>query len=90
MFCIRRDGIETLTNMFNKIKNGKEFTLDRKIAIIYPIYKGKANREKPGNYKGISLFSVCGKIFSGILAGRLRDWLIYCSVYSHCYATTVR
>jgi hypothetical protein len=41
IFCTVRDGIKTLTNMFNKIKNGKEFPLDWKIVIIYPIYKGK-------------------------------------------------
>jgi hypothetical protein len=46
-FYIRRDGIGTLTNMFNKIKNGKEFPLDCKTAITYPVYKGKGNREKP-------------------------------------------
>jgi hypothetical protein len=46
------------------------------MAIIHAIYKGKGNLEKPGNYRGISLLSVCGKIFSGIFAGRLRDWLI--------------
>jgi hypothetical protein len=40
VFCIRRDGIETLTNMSNKIRNGKEFPLDCKTAIIYPVYKG--------------------------------------------------
>jgi hypothetical protein len=28
VFCIRNDGIETLTNIFNKIKKGKEFTLN--------------------------------------------------------------
>jgi hypothetical protein len=77
IFCMRRNRIETLTNMFNKINNGKEFLMDWKIAITHPIYKGKGNREKPGNYRGISLLSICGKIFSGILAGRRRDWLVY-------------
>jgi hypothetical protein len=72
-FYTVRDGIEILTNMFNKIKNGKEFPLDSTIAIIHPIYKGKGNREKSGQYRGISLLRICGRIFSGILAGRLRD-----------------
>jgi hypothetical protein len=48
IFCGRRDGIEALTNMFNKMKNGKQFPLDWKTAVIYPTYKGKGNRQKPG------------------------------------------
>jgi hypothetical protein len=76
VFCNGEQGIGILTNMFNKIKNGKQFPLEWKTAIMHPNYKGKGYREKPGNYRGISLLSVCGKIFSGMLAGRLRDWLI--------------
>jgi hypothetical protein len=38
------------------------------------IYKGKGRTDVPGNYGGISLLSVLGKIISGILDGRLRDW----------------
>jgi hypothetical protein len=63
--------------MLNKIKIGKEFSLDWKITIMCPIYKGKGNREEPGNYREISLLTVCGRIFPGILAGKLRGWLIY-------------
>jgi hypothetical protein len=63
-FAVRKDGTETLTNMLNKIRNGKEFPLDWEIAVIYPVYKGKGGREKPGNCRGISLLSINGKIFS--------------------------
>jgi hypothetical protein len=59
-----------------KAKNKNEFPSDWKVAIICPIYKGKGSPQEPGNYKGISLLSVLGKIFSRILAGRLRDWLL--------------
>jgi hypothetical protein len=68
-------GPQILTNIFNKVKNVKEFPLDWKIAIIHPICKGKGNRKEPDNYRGTSLFSVRGAVFSGILAGRLSDWL---------------
>jgi hypothetical protein len=47
------------------------------LSYISLLRKGKGNQEKPGNYRGISLLSIFGKVFSGILAGRLRDWLIY-------------
>jgi hypothetical protein len=40
-----------------------------------PIHRGR-EAEKPGNYRGNSFSAVCDKIFSGILAGRPRDWLI--------------
>jgi hypothetical protein len=30
-----------------------------------------------GNYRGILLLLVCGKILLQTLAGRLKDWLIY-------------
>jgi hypothetical protein len=74
IFCIRRDGIEALTNIFNNIRNGEEFPLDRKFGIIYPIYNGKRSREETRNYWGISFSRVfvCGRIFSGIPAGGLR------------------
>jgi hypothetical protein len=64
-----------LTILFNKVKNKNEFPSDWKVAIICPIYKGKGSPQELGNYRGISLLSLLGKIFSGILAGRLRDWL---------------
>jgi hypothetical protein len=65
--CRGEQGVEILTNMFNKIKNRRQFPVDWKTAIIYPIYKGRGGRGIPGNYRGISLLSACSKIFSGIL-----------------------
>jgi hypothetical protein len=67
MFCTMKEGIEILVEMFNKVKKGKGFPDDWKIAIIYPIYKGRGKRGQPGNYRGISLSSVLCKIYSGIL-----------------------
>jgi hypothetical protein len=76
VLCNGEQGTGILTNMFNKIKNRKQFPLEWKTAIIHPIYKGRGDRGKPGNYRRISLLSACSKIFSGILARKLRDWLI--------------
>jgi hypothetical protein len=70
VLCNREQGVEILTNMFNRIKNRKQFPIEWKTAIVHPIYKGRGARGKPGNYRGISLLSTCSKIFSGILARR--------------------
>jgi hypothetical protein len=43
---------------------------------MQPIYKGKGDRKGLGKYRGISLLPVLGKIYSGLLAYRLRDWLM--------------
>ena len=40
-------------------------------AIIVPIYK-KGSRDECGNYRGISLLSVVGKIYARVVCDRLR------------------
>jgi hypothetical protein len=65
-----------LVRLFNKVKEGKDFPIDWKIATVCPIFKAKGKMREPGNYRGIVLLSALGKIYSGMLAGRLRDWLV--------------
>ena len=40
--------------------------------MIVPLYKGKGERTECGNYRGISMLSVVGKIYAGILEVRVR------------------
>ena len=40
---------------------------DWRFSVIIPMYKGKGERSECKNYKGISLLSVVGKIYAGIL-----------------------
>ena len=42
-------------------------------AIIVPIYKGKGSREMCGNYRGISLLSIPGKVYGRIVIERVRE-----------------
>jgi hypothetical protein len=42
-----------------------------KTAIITPLYKGKGPRDSPGNYRGISLLSIAGKVYAAILLHRV-------------------
>ena len=44
---------------------------DWRSAVIVPLYKGKGERTECGNYRGISLLSVVGKIHAGILVDRI-------------------
>jgi hypothetical protein len=85
-----KGGIEILVEMFNKVEKGNGFPDDWKIAIIFPIYKGRGKRGEPGNYRCISLLSVLCKIYSGILTGRLRDWLINNKILSRFQAGFVK
>ena len=41
-------------------------------AVIVPLYKSKGERNECKNYRGISLFSVVGEIYAGILINRVR------------------
>jgi hypothetical protein len=88
MHCKGRTKI--LVEMFNKVKEGNGFPDNWKTAIICPIYKGKGKEGEHGNYRGISLLSVIGKIYSGILDGRLRDWLINNKILSRFQAGFVK
>ncbi len=45
---------------------------DLKNATIIPLFKGKGNRQKVNNYRGISLLSAAGKILARILLNRLN------------------
>ena len=65
-------GTQILMQLFNTIRNKRVFPKEWKIALIQPIYKGKGDRKELGNYRRISLLPVLGKIYSGLLAYRLR------------------
>ena len=45
---------------------------DWRSAVIVPLYKDKGERTECKNYRGISLVSVVGKIYAGILVDRVR------------------
>ena len=61
------------------VRNKRELPKEWKTALIQPIYKGKGSQRERGNYRGISLLPLLGKIlvYSGMIACRLRDWLIH-------------
>ena len=42
-------------------------------AILVPIYKGKGSRDECGNYRGISLLSIPGKVYGRIVIERVME-----------------
>ena len=45
---------------------------DCRSSVIVPLYKGKRKMTECSSYRGITLLSVVGKIYIGILVGRVR------------------
>ena len=48
---------------------------DWKLVEVVPLYKSKGKRSECGNYRGISLLSVPGKVFASIILNRCKDAL---------------
>ena len=45
------------------------------IGLIHPLYKKKGNPNDPNNYRGITLLSCLGKLFTAVLNERLTSYL---------------
>ena len=62
-----------LCKLFNNILNTGNFPEIWLRSIIIPVFK-KGNQNDPGNYRGISLVSHMGKLFTSLLNNRLTKW----------------
>ena len=60
-------------DIFNRVLTTEIYPLAWSIGIIKPIFKN-GDENEPGNYRGITLLSVMGKIFTTIIRDRLMDW----------------
>lgn len=67
--------IELLTNFFNLILNTGVIPSDWAKGIIVPIFKKKGDINDPDNYRGITLLSCLGKLFTLLLNTRLTKFL---------------
>ncbi|CAL4064203.1 unnamed protein product, partial [Meganyctiphanes norvegica] len=45
------------------------------ISLIRPLYKNKGSKEDANNYRGISLISCIGKLFTALINKRLADYV---------------
>ena len=62
-----------LKDIFNRVLTTGVYPLAWSIGIIKPIFKN-GDENEPGNYRGITLLNVMGKIFTTIIRDRLMDW----------------
>jgi hypothetical protein len=61
--------------LFNKVLNDGIVPEDWLVGLILPIYKGKGDKNNCDNYRGITLLSCLGKLFTSILNNRLTDFI---------------
>jgi hypothetical protein len=62
-------------NLFNLILNTGKVPTNWTIGIIKPLYKNKGSKVDPDNYRGITLLSCLGKLFTGTINYRLEQFL---------------
>ena len=66
---------EWLWDIVNKCWTEENLPQDWKLASVVPLFKNKGKRSECGNYLGISLLSVSGKIFASIILNRWKNAL---------------
>ena len=64
---------EWLWDIVNKGWTEENLPQDWKLAEVVPLYKNKGKRSECGNYRGISLLSVPGKVVASIILNRCKD-----------------
>ena len=69
-----KEAVEVFTDMFNLVLKTGNVPDALKSAIITPIHK-KGSHSDPNNYRGISLISCLGKLFTALINDRLSNFL---------------
>jgi hypothetical protein len=67
--------VKPLTNIFKESLLRGQVPEDWKKANVTPIFK-KGGKAEPGNYRPVSLTSVCGKVLESIIRDRIVDHLV--------------
>jgi hypothetical protein len=64
-----------ITKLFNLILNSGKVPSAWTIGVIKPIFKGKGSVDNPSNYRGITILSCFGKLFTSVLNLRLTSYV---------------
>ena len=61
--------------LFNIVLSSGHVPDERSIGYIIPLYKNKGETRNPDNYRGKTLLSCIGKLFTSVLNYRLNKYL---------------
>ena len=67
--------LTVFTTFFNLVFNTGIIPDEWSQGMISPIYKNKGDKASPDNYRGITILSCFGKLFTAILNNRLNNYL---------------
>ena len=67
--------IRCVTKLFNLVLDSGIIPADWTIGIIRPLFKGKGSTDNPDNYRGITLLSCLGKLFTAVINHRLTLYI---------------
>ncbi len=66
--------IKQYVGLFNKILDTGEYPDSWSLGLIVPIYKKKGDKQDCNNYRGITLLSCVGKLFTSVVNERLKKY----------------
>jgi hypothetical protein len=69
--CTKNTMIPVYVKLFNLILDTGIIPSEWLLGIIKPIYKNKGRRDSPDNYRGITILSCFGKLFTSLINARL-------------------
>ena len=72
---LSEEGLRFVLSFFNKILDSGIIPEDWTVGVILPLFKNKGSPEDPSNYRGITLLSCLGKLFTAILNGRINKFM---------------
>ena len=73
--CCNDDLMKIIVNFFNLVLNSGIIPASWCEGLIVPLYKNKGSLKDPDNYRGITLLSCVGKLFTAALNNRVKNFL---------------
>ena len=72
--CTKELMCPVYVKLFNKILDTGDFPSEWMVGVVVPLYKNKGDINDCNNYRGITLLSCVGKLFTSVLNERLKEF----------------